>query len=481
MIERTYRYYGGVVEAQFELVNIDLPRGKSIGGQHKIILVPKFRIFEFKEITKEDFENNVVQIISEKHLTYTVPQGQKTQIDFVPKTQKNVMARQFDVAHLVFSNEANSGDIKSNSQSIDSNTSLWKDTFIEEKAVSDYRFSLQLTPFLVNNKDHKHGRLHAHAIIRTVDEIIVPDKVELPVQKRCDYIDQQSMNQCEEKVLEGVRFCSQHQNLITDRAPDGCFGDGLFGGLGGTKRLWDRFLSPLGLDYSNSQGCFRGRNLNPVGCFSNSVPLQSRFGCGLGSLLSLIALLWLLWSLLFGSSSGCNQAQSIVAPKTDTVYVEVFRELKDTLKIVKNIVDSTTTNNYEMVSLPNVQFFTDSDKLLPSSSKELQVLAEYLIKNDSLQATILGHTDNTGDSKSNMDLSQRRAEAVKKFLENIGVKGSNLVAKGKGDTEPKADNASKEGRLMNRRVEVKLQQTQTSTNNRTERIDTSAILKSRRR
>jgi outer membrane protein OmpA-like peptidoglycan-associated protein len=111
----------------------------------------------------------------------------------------------------------------------------------------------------------------------------------------------------------------------------------------------------------------------------------------------------------------------------------------------------------------------------------LQVLAEYLIKNDSLQATILGHTDNTGDSKSNMELSQRRAEAVKKFLENIGVKESNLVAKGKGDTEPKADNTTKEGRLMNRRVEVKLQQTQTSTNNRTERIDTSAIIKSRRR
>lgn len=342
MIERAYRYYGGVVEAQFELVNVDLPSGKSIGGQHRIVLVPKFRIFEFKEITKEDFENNVVQIISEKHLTYTAPQGQKTQIDFVPKTQKNVLARQFDLAHLVFSNESNSGDEKLNNQSIDSNTSLWQDTFIEEKAVSDYRFSLPLTPFLVNNKDKKHGRLHAHAIIRTVDEIIVPDKVESPVQKRCDYIDQQTMNQCEEKVLDGVRFCPQHQNLITDRAPDGCFGDGLFGGLGGTKRLWDRFLSPLGLDYSNSQGCFRGRNLNPLGCFSNSVPIQSRFGCGLGSLLSLIALLWLLWSLLFGSSSGCNQAQPIVAQKTDTVYVEVFRELKDTLKIVKNIVDSTT-------------------------------------------------------------------------------------------------------------------------------------------
>jgi OOP family OmpA-OmpF porin len=79
-----------------------------------------------------------------------------------------------------------------------------------------------------------------------------------------------------------------------------------------------------------------------------------------------------------------------------------------------------------------------------------------------------------------MDLSQRRAEAVKKFLENIGVKESNLAAKGKGDTEPKAYNTTEEGRLMNRRVEVKLQQTKTSTNKRKERIDTSAIVKSRK-
>jgi len=96
-----------------------------------------------------------------------------------------------------------------------------------------------------------------------------------------------------------------------------------------------------------------------------------------------------------------------------------------------------------------------------------------LIKNDSLQATILGHTDNTGDSKANLDLSQRRAESVKKFLVNIGVKDSNLKAIGKGDTEPKAPNTTKEGRLMNRRVEVKLQQNQISKTKRIELPDST--------
>jgi outer membrane protein OmpA-like peptidoglycan-associated protein len=109
-----------------------------------------------------------------------------------------------------------------------------------------------------------------------------------------------------------------------------------------------------------------------------------------------------------------------------------------------------------MVSLPNVQFYTDSDILLPSSARELQQLAEYLSKNEAVNATIIGHTDNTGDPQRNLDLSKRRAESVKRFLQSLGVAGDRLQAIGMGDKRPKADNNNKEGRLMNRRVEVQL-------------------------
>jgi outer membrane protein OmpA-like peptidoglycan-associated protein len=156
----------------------------------------------------------------------------------------------------------------------------------------------------------------------------------------------------------------------------------------------------------------------------------------------------------------------------DTVEVEVIKEKLDTLMILKtdtlSFVESTTNNKYETVNLPNVQFYTNSDVLIPSSAKELQQLAEYLVKNDSLNATVFGHTDNVGDPLANLKLSQRRAESVKNFLSSLGIVPNRITAKGLGDTQPKADNSKEEGRLMNRRVEVVLTNNQFVTTKRTQ-------------
>jgi outer membrane protein OmpA-like peptidoglycan-associated protein len=66
-----------------------------------------------------------------------------------------------------------------------------------------------------------------------------------------------------------------------------------------------------------------------------------------------------------------------------------------------------------------------------------------------------------------MKLSQRRAESVKRFLTSLGIDEKRLTATGMGDKEPKGDNNTEEGRLMNRRVEVKLTNTEISTTTRT--------------
>jgi predicted nucleotidyltransferase len=66
-----------------------------------------------------------------------------------------------------------------------------------------------------------------------------------------------------------------------------------------------------------------------------------------------------------------------------------------------------------------------------------------------------------------LKLSQRRAESVKRFLGSLGVDPKRLNAVGKGDTEPKADNNLEEGRLINRRVEVQLTNTEFVTTKRT--------------
>jgi OOP family OmpA-OmpF porin len=72
-----------------------------------------------------------------------------------------------------------------------------------------------------------------------------------------------------------------------------------------------------------------------------------------------------------------------------------------------------------------------------------------------------------GKSEDNTKLSQRRAESVKRFLGSLGVDPKRLEAVGKGDTQPKADNNLEEGRLMNRRVEVQLTNTEFVTTTRT--------------
>jgi outer membrane protein OmpA-like peptidoglycan-associated protein len=70
---------------------------------------------------------------------------------------------------------------------------------------------------------------------------------------------------------------------------------------------------------------------------------------------------------------------------------------------------------------------------------------------------ISGHTDNAGDSVSNLALSQQRADAVRNYLIQQGVPSNMLVTKGYGDTRPLAPNDTEEGKFRNRRIEFSLQ------------------------
>ena len=67
---------------------------------------------------------------------------------------------------------------------------------------------------------------------------------------------------------------------------------------------------------------------------------------------------------------------------------------------------------------------------------------------------VAGHTDSMGSDAYNMKLSQQRADAVRNFLISRGVAADRLTAKGYGESQPVADNATDEGRFKNRRVEL---------------------------
>ena len=84
------------------------------------------------------------------------------------------------------------------------------------------------------------------------------------------------------------------------------------------------------------------------------------------------------------------------------------------------------------------------------------MLARMLTRDDELAVAIVGHSDNQGGLALNLDLSQRRAEAVMQALIDRGVPPGQLEARGIAYLAPVASNATEEGRAQNRRVELVL-------------------------
>ncbi|MEY3010157.1 MAG: hypothetical protein RLZZ314_799, partial [Bacteroidota bacterium] len=80
-----------------------------------------------------------------------------------------------------------------------------------------------------------------------------------------------------------------------------------------------------------------------------------------------------------------------------------------------------------------------------------------LEQNPSIQILLVGHTDNVGSQAANLQLSRDRASEVRRFLSERGIDASRIDVHGKGAGDPIADNATEEGRAINRRVQVVVQ------------------------
>lgn len=104
------------------------------------------------------------------------------------------------------------------------------------------------------------------------------------------------------------------------------------------------------------------------------------------------------------------------------------------------------------VVLLGVNFETNSAVLIPQSKPVLDEVAKGLREHHRLKVELQGHTDSTGPAAYNLALSQRRADSVRDYLVIQGVPEGQLTTKGYGLTQPVASNASREGRLQNRRV-----------------------------
>ncbi len=105
----------------------------------------------------------------------------------------------------------------------------------------------------------------------------------------------------------------------------------------------------------------------------------------------------------------------------------------------------------------DVLFDHNKDTLQPGAREVLQKLADYLNKPPGFETvTVEGHTDSVGSALYNLDLSQRRADTVRRTLASMGIPATKIRAIGFGESRPIADNGNYQGRAMNRRVEFKV-------------------------
>ena len=101
-----------------------------------------------------------------------------------------------------------------------------------------------------------------------------------------------------------------------------------------------------------------------------------------------------------------------------------------------------------------INFDSGKDVIKPESYGAVKAIADVLKENADVKVRILGHTDSDGNAAANLDLSKRRAAAVKDFLtKEFGIAAARMETDGKGQTEPLAPNNTTEGKAKNRRVE----------------------------
>ena len=106
------------------------------------------------------------------------------------------------------------------------------------------------------------------------------------------------------------------------------------------------------------------------------------------------------------------------------------------------------------IVLRGVNFDFDKYNIRKDAVPILEEAAKTLKDNPNMRVSVNGYTDSIGSKEYNLRLSDRRANAVKGFLESKGVAASRMTAKGFGMSDPVASNDTADGRAQNRRVEL---------------------------
>jgi outer membrane protein OmpA-like peptidoglycan-associated protein len=149
----------------------------------------------------------------------------------------------------------------------------------------------------------------------------------------------------------------------------------------------------------------------------------------------------------------------LVPPGTHLIRAEKEGYITQVSPVVCE-ANKTSILNFELfaqkIILRGVHFEFDKANLLVDSYPILEKVYKFLKENPDIKVEIGGHTDWIASEEYNLDLSYRRANAVRNYLIMHGIDPDRLIAKGYGESMPIADNNTEEGRALNRRIELKI-------------------------
>jgi outer membrane protein OmpA-like peptidoglycan-associated protein len=113
------------------------------------------------------------------------------------------------------------------------------------------------------------------------------------------------------------------------------------------------------------------------------------------------------------------------------------------------------SNDVLIISMTSQTAFASGSAVIqPGFDSTLDKIAAVVNRYGKTHITVVGHTDNTGGASNNQTLSERRADAVEKYLSQKSVVPQRLASRGMGESRPVADNTTEQGRQLNRRVEL---------------------------
>jgi outer membrane protein OmpA-like peptidoglycan-associated protein len=140
----------------------------------------------------------------------------------------------------------------------------------------------------------------------------------------------------------------------------------------------------------------------------------------------------------------------LVPARLDAVQADLALRLGSLhLELIRSAAEELTVRIPAAAAFP-----ADEVSMHPSLRATLDRFAEAFAAHPDMELIVVGHTDSIGRELYNMDLSIRRAEAVMAYLAGRGLPAGRIIAQGRGETQPIADNATEAGRASNRRVEL---------------------------